>query len=110
MEVCHHYFGVSPCVSLVNPGMRPAPSMKRVTFKVWEGVCWHVLPLPPPRTLEQIVRKDMARRGSWMDLELDAETVGFEMGEAILTELMEDTILSLVSESSESIQFDLKDN
>ena len=84
--------------------------MKRVTFKVWEGVCWHVLPLPPPRTLEQIVRKDMVRRGTWMDLELDAETIGFEMGEAILTELMEDTILSLVSESSVSVQFELKDN
>ncbi|KAL9315010.1 hypothetical protein ACSQ67_016011 [Phaseolus vulgaris] len=110
MEVCQHYFGVSPCVSLVNPCMRPAPSMKRVTFKVWEGVCWHVLPLPPPRTLEQIVRKDMVRRGTWMDLELDAETIGFEMGEAILTELMEDTILSLVSESSVSVQFELKDN
>ncbi|WVZ04833.1 hypothetical protein V8G54_018179 [Vigna mungo] len=103
MEVCQHYFGVSPCVSLANPCMRPAPSMKRLTFKVWEGVCWHVLPLPPPRTLEQIVRKDMARRGTWMDLELDAETIGFEMGEAILTELMEDTILSLISESSVSI-------
>jgi len=102
MEVCQHYFGVSPCVSLVNPCMMPAPSMKRLTFKVWEGVCWHVLPLPPPRTLEQIVKKDMARKGSWMDLELDAETIGFEMGEAILTELMEDTILSLVSESSVS--------
>lgn len=61
-----------------------------------------MLPLPPPRTLEQIVRKDMARRGTWMDLGLDAETIGFEMGEDILGELMEDTILSLVSESPES--------
>jgi len=52
----------------------------------------------------------MVRRGTWMDLELDAETIGFEMGEAILTELMEDTILSLVSESSVSVQFELKDN
>ena len=37
-----------------------------------------------------------------MDLGLDAETIGFEMGEDILGELMEDTILSLVSESPES--------
>lgn len=102
MEICWYYFGVSPWVLYVNPSIRPTPNMKKVILKVWEGVCWHVLPLPPPHTLEQIVRKDMARSGTWMDLRLDAETVGFDMGEAILAELMEDTILSLVSLSTES--------
>ncbi|KAL2330298.1 hypothetical protein Fmac_017879 [Flemingia macrophylla] len=96
MEVCQHYFGVSPWVSFVNHSMRPTPSMKRLIFKVWEGVCWHILSLPPPCTLEQIVRKDMARKGTWMDLGFDAEMIGFEMGETILIELMEDTMLSLV--------------
>lgn len=76
--------------------------MKKVILKVWEGVCWHFLPLPPPHTLDQIVGKDMARSGAWMDLRFDAETVGVELGEAILDELMEDTILSCVSESPES--------
>lgn len=102
MEVCWHYFGVSPWVSFVNPSIRPTPNMKKVILKVWEGVCWHVLPLPPPHTLEQIVRKDMARNGTWMDLRLDAEIVGFDMSDTILAELMEDTILSLVSQSTES--------
>ncbi|CAK8542379.1 unnamed protein product [Lathyrus sativus] len=102
MEVCWHYFGVSPCVSFVNPSIRPTPNMKKIILKVWEGVCWHVLPLPPPHTLEQIVRKDLARNGTWMELRLDAETVGFEMSDTILVELMEDAILSLVSESTES--------
>ncbi|GAU39470.1 hypothetical protein TSUD_159010 [Trifolium subterraneum] len=98
MEVCWNYFGVSPWVSFVKPSIRPTPNMKKVILKVWEGVCWHVLPLPPPHTLEQIVRKDMARNGTWMDLRLEAETVGFEMGDVILAELMEDTILSLVNQ------------
>lgn len=102
MEVCWHYFGVSPWVSFVNSSIRPTPNMKKVILKVWEGVCWHVLPLPPPHTLEQIVGKDMARNGTWMDLRLDAEIVGFEMGDTILAELMEDTILSLVSQSTVS--------
>ncbi|XP_057435641.1 uncharacterized protein LOC130728258 isoform X2 [Lotus japonicus] len=114
MEICWHYFGVSPWASFVNPSIRPTPSMKKVILKVWEGVCWHVLPLPPPHTLEQIVRKDMERNGAWMDLRVHAETVGFEMGEVILAELIEDTILSLVSEGTESssflLQFELKDN
>ncbi|XP_045792871.1 uncharacterized protein LOC123887984 isoform X1 [Trifolium pratense] len=102
MEVCWNYFGVSPWVSFVNPSIRPTPNMKKIILKVWEGVCWHVLPLPPPHTLEQIVRKDMARNGTWMDLRLDAETVGFEMGDVILVELMEDAILSFVNQSTES--------
>ena len=114
MEVCWYYFGVSPWVSFVNPSIRPTPSMKKVILKVFEGVCWHILPLPPPRTLEQIVRKDMARSETWMDLRPDAEIVGFEMGEAILEELMEDTILSFVSDSPESkcslLQLELKDH
>jgi hypothetical protein len=102
MEVCWNYFGVSPWVSFVNPSIRPTPNMKKVILKVWEGVCWHVRHIPPPHTLEQIVRKDMARNGTWMDLRLDAETVGFEMGDVILVELMEDIILSLVNQSTES--------
>ncbi|KAK2361995.1 Phosphatidylinositol N-acetyglucosaminlytransferase subunit P protein [Trifolium repens] len=102
MEVCWNYFGVSPWVSFVNPSIRPTPNMKKVILKVWEGVCWHVRHIPPPHTLEQIVRKDMARNGTWMDLRLDAETVGFEMGDVILVELMEDIILSLVNQGTES--------
>lgn len=103
MEVCQYDFGVTPFVSFVKSSIiRLDPDMKTVMLKVWEGVCWHLHPLSPPHTLDQIVRKDMARSGAWMDLQFDAEQVGFEMGEAILTELMEDTILSYVSENLES--------
>ncbi|XP_057743530.1 uncharacterized protein LOC130961590 [Arachis stenosperma] len=95
MEVCWHYFAVSPFVSFVkNLSIRPSPNMKVVIVKVWEAMCWHFLPLPPPRTLDKIVRKDMEKSSIWMDLRFDAEAVGFEMGEIILAELMEDTILS----------------
>ncbi|XP_028785546.1 uncharacterized protein LOC114741448 [Neltuma alba] len=106
MEVCQYYFGVSPCVSFVKPSsIRLAPD---IILKVWEGVCWHLLPLSPPHTLDQIVRKDMARSGAWMDLQFDAEQVGFEMGEAILAELMEDAILNCVTENLESKCFEIQ--
>ncbi|KAG5070792.1 hypothetical protein GLYMA_03G009000v4 [Glycine max] len=114
MEVCRNYFGVSPCVSFKNPSIRLSPNMKKVVLMVWEGVCWHFLPLPPPRTLDKIIKKDMDKNGAWLDHSLEAETIGFEMGEAILTELMEDTILSCVSNSPESecsqLQFEYKAN
>ncbi|XP_027335168.1 uncharacterized protein LOC113849450 [Abrus precatorius] len=113
MEVCHNYSVVSPCVSFVNPGIRSTPNIKRVILKVWEGIYWHVLPLPPPRSLDKIVRKDMEKSRAWMDLRFEAETVGFEMGEAILAELMEDTILNCVSKSTQSecsqLQIEYKD-
>ncbi|KAF7844515.1 uncharacterized protein G2W53_001420 [Senna tora] len=103
MEVCRYYFGVSTCVSFVKTSkIRPTPTMERIILEACEGVCWNLLPLPPPHTLDQIVRRDMARSRTWMDLGFDAEIVGFEMGEAILAELMEDTILSCVSESPAS--------
>ncbi|XP_047155091.1 uncharacterized protein LOC124826332 [Vigna umbellata] len=113
MEVCQNYFRFSPCVSFIKPGIRPSPNMMKVILKVWEGVCWHFLPLPPPRTLDKIIKKDMDKNGTWMDLRLEAETIDFEMEEAILAELMEDTILSCVSKSSEGdcsqLEFEYKD-
>ncbi|KAA8516055.1 hypothetical protein F0562_019234 [Nyssa sinensis] len=101
-EVCEHYFGYSPWVSFVKQNIRPVPKGKNLIREVWEGVEWHLLQQPPPRTLDQIVRKDMEKTGKWMDLRLDAENIAFEMGEDILEDLMEDTILSLVNEHLES--------
>ena len=102
VEVCRYYFGCSPWVSFAKPSMHPIPDMKIAILVVSKGVYWHLVQPPSPRTLDQIVRKDMARTGTWLDLRFDVETIGFDMGEAILDDLMEDTILSFVSESSES--------
>ncbi|KAK7389955.1 hypothetical protein VNO78_25252 [Psophocarpus tetragonolobus] len=113
MEICRSHFGVSASVSFISLGIRPTPNMKNVILKVGEEVCWHFLSFPPPRTLDKIIKKEMDKNGAWMDLRPEAETIGFEMGEAILAELMEDTILSCESKSPESkcfqFQFEYKD-
>ncbi|KAL5863482.1 hypothetical protein ACOSQ3_000996 [Xanthoceras sorbifolium] len=101
MEVCGHYFGCSPWVSFAKPYIRPVPNMENVLGEVWDGVLWHLLPLPIPPTLDQTVSKDMAKSGTWMDLRYDTDSFGIEMGEAILEDLMEDTILSCVNGSPE---------
>ena len=77
--------------------------MKNANREVWEGIYWHLLPLPLPRTLDQIVRKDMSRMGTWMDLHFDADAIGVEMGEAILEDLMEDAVLSCINENPNSV-------
>jgi hypothetical protein len=106
MEVCCDYFGASPFVSFVSPIIKPTPNMKTVILMVSKGVCWHLLLLSPPHTLDKIVRKDMEKCGAWMDLRFEAETVGFELSDAILEELMEDTILSCASKTQEGESYE----
>lgn len=107
MEVCRDYFGASPFVSFVSPIIKPTPNMKTVISMVSEGVCWYLLSVPPPHTLDKIVRKDMEKRGGWMDLRFGAETVGSEIGDAILADLMEDTILGCVSNNDDKNSTDV---
>ncbi|KAL6293615.1 hypothetical protein ACE6H2_001757 [Prunus campanulata] len=98
--------------SAINIAERPSPvSVLEPLFidddispskTISRRVYWHLLPLPFPRTLDQIVTKDMSRTGTWMDRQFDIETIGVDMGEAILQEFMEDTILSYVNGSPKS--------
>uniref|UniRef100_M0ZGU2 Uncharacterized protein n=2 Tax=Solanum tuberosum TaxID=4113 RepID=M0ZGU2_SOLTU len=43
----------------------------------------------------------MERSGTWMNLRLDLGHIGIEMGEIILEELMDDTILSISGDTLE---------
>lgn len=106
VEVYEHYFGCFNRPSFVKHGIRPLPTLRSSLLEISKGVYWHLLQLPLPRSLDQIVRKDMERTGTWLDLRFDAETIGFDLGEAILGDLLEDTILSYVSESPKS-EFDV---
>lgn len=101
-EVCERYFGYSPWVSFVKHNIQPVPRGKGLIDEVWAGVEWHLLPLPSPCTLDQIVRKDMAKPGKWMELRVDVESIGTEIEEAIFEELVVDTILSFVNEDLET--------
>ncbi|KAJ6872835.1 hypothetical protein NC651_031841 [Populus alba x Populus x berolinensis] len=92
VEVYERYFGCFPGLSFVKSTIRPVPDMKNGIYEVWEGVSWHLLPLPMPRTLDQLVKKDMAKTGTWMDLRSDIETILFDIGEAIFEDLMEEAI------------------
>ncbi|XP_048141599.1 uncharacterized protein LOC115748623 isoform X2 [Rhodamnia argentea] len=92
LEVYEHYFGCSPWVSFVKPSTKPVLDIRSTIHEVWEGVHWHLLPLSPPSNLEQIVRKDLVKSGKWMDLRFDSESIGFEMGDTIFDELIDETI------------------
>ncbi|KAA3485517.1 Formate--tetrahydrofolate ligase [Gossypium australe] len=100
VEVCGYYLG-SPGVSFVKTNIRPIPNMKNTIEEIWQGVYWHMLPMPLPRSLDQIVRKDMAKAGTWMDLRFDTDCIGGEISEAIFEDFVEDTITSYLNVSLE---------
>ncbi|KAK4379257.1 hypothetical protein RND71_001119 [Anisodus tanguticus] len=100
-EVCERYFGCNPRMSLSKHNIRPVPKGMDLINEVWEGVEWHLLRYSAPHSLDQLVKKDVERSGMWMNLRLDLGHIGDEMGEIILEELMDDTILSNSSDTSE---------
>ncbi|KAK4788781.1 hypothetical protein SAY86_020100 [Trapa natans] len=60
--------------------------------KVCERVYWHLLQPPHPRTLEQIVRKDLSGWEMWMNLNLELEDLGDDISEIILEEMIWETL------------------
>lgn len=98
LEVFEYNNSCCPSLSFVKRRIWPIPNMKYAVFEVCRGVHWHLLPLPLPRSLEQIVQKDMSRMGTWMNLHFDVENIGVKMSEAIIAELIEEIMLSCVNE------------
>ncbi|CAN0921726.1 Protein TRM32 [Linum grandiflorum] len=95
MEVYDSYFGCSPGLSVGKPVIRPIPDMKHTTDEVWRRLNWHLLPFPSPRTLDQVVRKDMMKIGVWMDIRRDTETVLVDISNVVFEELIEETVFCL---------------
>lgn len=90
LEVCcSHYFICSPWVSSsIMPNVLPIPTDKFVIDEVTKRIdqCLHLQ--PSPRTLEQLVERDMAKSGVWLDNRSDVEDIVNEIVEGILEELV----------------------
>jgi len=99
MELCC----CPPWASFVTPRTRVFSTVKSVIHEVQEAVYWHLLPLPLPHALDQIVRKDMARAGNWLDIRCDIDCIGFETSELILNELLEELTLNSLNNTEHSL-------
>ncbi|KAK6935400.1 protein of unknown function DUF4378 [Dillenia turbinata] len=95
LEVHEQYFGCSPWISSIKPRVRPVPSEKNGILEVIEGVSWHLLPLPPPNTLDQLIGKDLTKSEMWTDFRIQAEGIVNDTVDTILYESIEDTIFQL---------------
>ncbi|KAJ8748859.1 hypothetical protein K2173_013290 [Erythroxylum novogranatense] len=107
VEVYARYLGCFPGLLLLKPTIRPVPDMKNAIREIFEGVNWHLRPFPPHHTLDQIVNKDMAKIGSWMDLQFDTEAIIVEIVEAIYEDLTEEILCSCSNQSWESVGSDI---
>ncbi|XP_010512478.1 PREDICTED: uncharacterized protein LOC104788425 [Camelina sativa] len=94
MDFCWNEFNPGPWISFLKPEVQLISDMEIAAKVAREGVYWHLLPLPSPHTLDQIVEKDMARPGSWMDLRFEIGCLGSYTSEIILDELVEEIIMS----------------
>ncbi|KAF8087175.1 hypothetical protein N665_0596s0026 [Sinapis alba] len=100
MELCC----CPPWASFVTPRTRGVFStVKSIIHEVQEAVYWHLLPLPLPHALDQIVRKDLAKSGNWLDIRCDVDCIGFETSELILEELLEELTLNCLNNTEHTL-------
>ncbi|KAI3449197.1 hypothetical protein Pfo_005862 [Paulownia fortunei] len=100
-EVCESHFGSFTGILHGKQNIRPVLIGMDLIHEVWQRVEWHLFQHLLLHSLEQLVKRDMARSGKWMDLQSDIELISFEIGETIFDELVQDTLLSFIDGTSE---------
>ncbi|KAH0884409.1 hypothetical protein HID58_060505, partial [Brassica napus] len=96
IDFCGNELNPGPWVSFLKPELQLISDMEIAAKVAQEGVYWHLLPLPSPHTLDQMVKKDMDRTGSWMDLRFDVGWIVSGTSEMILDDLVEEIIRDMV--------------
>ena len=95
LEIYQCYFRCSPWVSLLNPRPQPVLLSKNMVHEVLRHVDWPLFSELPQQTLQQLVDKDLAKSGTWMDIRLDTDEVVTELVDSILEDLVVDTAVRL---------------
>lgn len=102
-ELCDRYFAHS----CVKQNVRIIPRGMKLINEVWQGVERQINPPPAPHSLDQLVRTDMEKPGTWMDLRVETDNIVIELQNFILEELVEDMILSLDNRTIKDVQCEM---
>lgn len=102
-ELCDRYFAHS----CVKQNVRIIPRGMKLINEVWQGVERHINQPPGPHSLDQLVRTDMAKPGTWMDLRVETDNIVIDLENFILEELVEDVILSLDNKNIKHVQCEM---
>ncbi|KAI5383666.1 hypothetical protein KIW84_070876, partial [Lathyrus oleraceus] len=91
----HQNSGFLSQFSSRNPNFLQACVVKKILVReINEVVNLHFVPHSSPITLQQVVEKDLTRRGSWMNIHVDAEDIAIEVENDVLEKL----VLEIVSD------------
>ncbi|KAG5041452.1 hypothetical protein GLYMA_05G208500v4 [Glycine max] len=86
--------GFPPHVSTKNPNVQAYVVKKLLVKEITELVKLHFHPRPSPLTLEQLAEKDLARRGSWLNIQVVTEDIAIEVEKDVLEKM----VLEIASE------------
>ncbi|XAR63054.1 hypothetical protein NMG60_11022857 [Bertholletia excelsa] len=101
-EICDCYLGNYLWLSFLQHNIQPVMRGKALIDEVWKRVEFHLLPQPSHHTLDHIMKKDMEKKRTRMDLQFDVQSICIDIEEAILEELLEDLMLSFENEGFET--------
>ncbi|OMO79544.1 hypothetical protein CCACVL1_13600 [Corchorus capsularis] len=88
LEIYECYFRCSPWVLLLKPSPQPVLSSKNAVQEVLRRIDWLLLSELPQQALQQLVEKDLAKSGVWIDTRVDTEEVVTELVDNILQDLI----------------------
>jgi hypothetical protein len=83
-EIYEHYFNYS----FIRNKNRPVLNGTRIINEVWEGVEWHLLCYSPSYSLDQLVKKDMMKTSSWMDLRFETDNLVIHLVNLVVEEIV----------------------
>ncbi|KVH97251.1 protein of unknown function DUF4378 [Cynara cardunculus var. scolymus] len=94
-EVCDRSLGFFPDLPFVKPNIHPLPKGIDLINEVWERIESRI-DGPYPRSLDQLVKRDLEVSRMWMDLRSETREIVIETEESIFEDLIDDTLSSLM--------------
>lgn len=92
LEAYHNHFRFYPWVSSIKSNV---PMDKFVNDEVTQCIDWYLHPQFPSSSLEQLLEKDIAKSGTWLEIRSDIEDIVNELAESTLEECVTDTMIML---------------
>lgn len=97
LEILGPFINHHPWVRNTKLNLRKIPSGKQLLRETWAAISHYPCTQSENcNTLENIVAKDLAKEGLWMQLQNYVEIVACELERAIYSDLIEETIFDLV--------------
>ncbi|KAL3652706.1 hypothetical protein CASFOL_002387 [Castilleja foliolosa] len=93
LEMYKYRFCPSPWPTFVKPRFGSVPLAELVFDEIMKDAEFFLLPTTEKRTLDQLVSKDVAKCGPWIDDRVDTEEIVIEVSEEMVEEFVLDVLV-----------------